>query len=44
MTMVGALPADYLLIRLSYGDGLDDAFLELDLVGSSSMARDGTCG
>ena len=37
--IVNALPADYLLIRLTYGDGLDDRSLELELVGSRWSAR-----
>jgi tRNA threonylcarbamoyladenosine biosynthesis protein TsaE len=37
--IVGALPADYLLIRFTYGDGLDDRDLELELVGSRWSAR-----
>jgi tRNA threonylcarbamoyladenosine biosynthesis protein TsaE len=37
--IIGALPADYLLIRLSYGDGLDDRVLELELVGTRWSAR-----
>jgi len=37
--IVGALPADYLLIRLTYGDGVDDRDLELELVGSRWSAR-----
>lgn len=37
--IAAALPADYLLIRMSYGDGPDDRLLELDLVGSRWTAR-----
>jgi tRNA threonylcarbamoyladenosine biosynthesis protein TsaE len=37
--IVSALPADYLLIRMTYGDGLDDRSLELDLVGTRWSAR-----
>ena len=37
--IVSALPADYLLIRITYGDGLDDRSLDLDLVGSRWTAR-----
>jgi tRNA threonylcarbamoyladenosine biosynthesis protein TsaE len=37
--IIGALPADYLLIRLTYGDGLDDRSLELELVGRRWSAR-----
>ncbi len=37
--IVNALPADYLVIRMTYGDGLDDRSLELDLVGPRWSAR-----
>jgi tRNA threonylcarbamoyladenosine biosynthesis protein TsaE len=37
--IVGALPADYMLIRINYGDGLDDRGLELELVGPRWSAR-----
>jgi len=37
--IVSALPADYLLIRITYGDGLDDRSLDLDLVGPRWSAR-----
>jgi tRNA threonylcarbamoyladenosine biosynthesis protein TsaE len=37
--IVNALPADYLLIRMTYGDGLDDRTLELELVGVRWSAR-----
>ncbi len=37
--IVGALPADYLMILLTYGDGLDDRTLELELVGRRWSAR-----
>jgi len=37
--IVSALPADYLLIRITYGDGLDDRSLDLDLVGPRWTAR-----
>jgi len=37
--IVSALPADYLLIRMTYGDGLDDRSLDLELVGTRWSAR-----
>ncbi len=37
--IVNALPADYLVIRMAYGDGEDDRGLELELVGSRWSAR-----
>jgi tRNA threonylcarbamoyladenosine biosynthesis protein TsaE len=40
--IVGALPADYLLISLTYGDGEDDRLLELEPVGPRWTARQRT--
>ena len=37
--IVNALPADYLLVRITYGDGPDDRNFELDLVGNRWSAR-----
>jgi tRNA threonylcarbamoyladenosine biosynthesis protein TsaE len=37
--IAAALPADYALIRITYGDGLDDRGLELELVGPRWSAR-----
>ena len=34
-----ALPADYLLVRLSYGDADDDRLIEIEPVGSAWTAR-----
>ncbi|HVN50363.1 MAG TPA: tRNA (adenosine(37)-N6)-threonylcarbamoyltransferase complex ATPase subunit type 1 TsaE [Acidimicrobiales bacterium] len=37
--IVGALPADYLLIRLSYGEDTDERLVELEPVGARWSAR-----
>jgi tRNA threonylcarbamoyladenosine biosynthesis protein TsaE len=37
--IIGALPADYLLVRISYGDEPDDRRFELELVGDRWFAR-----
>ena len=38
-SIVAALPADYLLIRMRYGDGDDDRLLSIEPVGSAWAAR-----
>jgi len=37
--IVGALPADYLLVRMSYGEGSDERLVELEPVGARWAAR-----
>ncbi len=37
--IIGALPADYLVVRITYGDDLDERRFELELVGDRWSAR-----